>query len=190
MFITIPSLRMTHAPRSDYRGGGAGGRHKAALARLHSVGSLNRSHDCTAEGRGSSLAPTGRRSFAEQLRDLQRRWFADAVAHNVPLMLSLFLQQAGALDVAGQTMVATVKGERTITLTRRIAQPAHLLQVRVNGLLVFNNEEPANELIVPGQWLRVVGEAVEQWQASREARQRADADGVRLVMIETLGADV
>lgn len=127
---------------------------------------------------------------AEQLRDLQRRWFADAVAHNVPLMLSLFLQQAGALDVAGQTMVATVKGERTITLTRRIAQPAHLLQVRVNGLLVFNNEEPANELIVPGQWLRVVGEAVEQWQASREARQRADADGVRLVMIETLGADV
>ena len=63
MFITIPSLRMTHAPRSDYRGVGAGGRHKAALARLHSVGSLNRSHDCTAEGRGSSLAPTGRRSF-------------------------------------------------------------------------------------------------------------------------------
>ena len=43
--------------------GGSGGRHKAALARLHSVGSLNRSHDFTAEGGGSSLAPTGRRSF-------------------------------------------------------------------------------------------------------------------------------
>lgn len=36
-----------------------------ALARLQSGGSLNRSHAFTAEGRGSSLAPTGRRSFLE-----------------------------------------------------------------------------------------------------------------------------
>ena len=48
--------------RSQYRGG-AGGRQKAALARLHSARSLNRSQGCAAGCRGSSLAPTGRRSF-------------------------------------------------------------------------------------------------------------------------------
>ena len=48
--------------RSQYRGG-AGGRQKAALARLHSARSLNRSQGFTAGCRGSSLAPTGRRSF-------------------------------------------------------------------------------------------------------------------------------
>lgn len=73
MFITISSLRMTPAPRSDYRGVGAGGRHKAALVHLHSVGSLNRSHDFTAEGRGSSLAPLGRRSFTDVIFDFKRQ---------------------------------------------------------------------------------------------------------------------
>ena len=34
-----------------------------ALARLHSGGSLDRSHAFTAEGGGSFAAPTGRRSF-------------------------------------------------------------------------------------------------------------------------------
>jgi len=53
--------------RSGNGTGGSGGRHKAALARLHSGGSLNRSHAFTAEGRGSSLAPTGRRSFKARL---------------------------------------------------------------------------------------------------------------------------
>lgn len=47
------------------RGNGAGGIHKKALARLHSAGSLNRSHCCAAEGGGSSSAPTGRASFVE-----------------------------------------------------------------------------------------------------------------------------
>lgn len=37
----------------------AGGGNKKALARLHSAGSLNRSHCCAAEGGGSFTAPTG-----------------------------------------------------------------------------------------------------------------------------------
>ena len=45
--------------------GGAGGRHQKALARLHSARSLNRSQGFTAGCRGSSLAPTGRRSFLD-----------------------------------------------------------------------------------------------------------------------------
>ena len=52
--------------RSQYRDG-AGGRHKAALARLHSARSLNRSQGFTAGCRGSSLAPTGRRSFTARI---------------------------------------------------------------------------------------------------------------------------
>ena len=49
---------------------GRGGRKAPeALARLHSARSLNRSQGFTAGCRGSSLAPTGRRSFAEGLRD-------------------------------------------------------------------------------------------------------------------------
>ncbi len=51
--------------RSGNGTGGSGGRHKAALARLHSGGSLNRSHVFTAEGRGSSAAPTGHASFED-----------------------------------------------------------------------------------------------------------------------------
>lgn len=47
---------------------GRGGRKTPeALARLHSARSLNRSQGFTAGCRGSSLAPTGRRSFNEVL---------------------------------------------------------------------------------------------------------------------------
>lgn len=54
-----------YTPSGEATTGRRGGRKTPeALARLHSGGSLNRSHAFTAEGRGSSLAPTGRRSFA------------------------------------------------------------------------------------------------------------------------------
>lgn len=47
---------------------GASGERKTteALARLHSARSFNHSHCFTAEGWGSSLAPTGRSSFTER----------------------------------------------------------------------------------------------------------------------------
>lgn len=51
---------------SRNQGGEAGGRKAPeALARLHSGGSLNRSHAFTAEGRGSSAAPPGLASFLD-----------------------------------------------------------------------------------------------------------------------------
>ena len=48
------SPMLSRHPAQRARGGGAGGRHKTALARLHSGGSLNRSHAYAAEG-GVSL---------------------------------------------------------------------------------------------------------------------------------------
>jgi len=55
---------------------GRGGRKTPeALARLHSARSLNRSQGFTAGCRGSSLAPTGRRSFTEEkhAREMERQ---------------------------------------------------------------------------------------------------------------------
>ena len=53
------SPMLSRHPAQRARGGGAGGRHKTALARLHSGGSLNRSHAYAAEGGGSFAAPLG-----------------------------------------------------------------------------------------------------------------------------------
>ena len=65
-----------HAIRRSRDGtGGSGGRQKAALARLHSARSLNRSQGFTAGCRGSSLAPLGRRSSpVTRLASLSRHW--------------------------------------------------------------------------------------------------------------------
>ena len=58
---------MTAHRHSAYRETGQRGGRKTqeALARLHSARSLNRSQGFTAGCRGSSLAPLGRRSFAD-----------------------------------------------------------------------------------------------------------------------------
>jgi hypothetical protein len=76
--------------RSEYRGG-AGGRHKAALARLHSARSLNRSQGFTAGCRGSSLAPTGLHSFQERARKKTVTTWSVAVAGASPSASSLEL---------------------------------------------------------------------------------------------------
>jgi hypothetical protein len=51
------------APRFGERGRRGGRKTKTALARLHSGGSLNRSHAFAAEGGGSFAAPSGARSL-------------------------------------------------------------------------------------------------------------------------------
>jgi len=63
--------------RNEYRGG-AGGRNQKALARLHSGGSLNRSHAFAAEGGGSSAAPTGHASFAAERNTARLRVWWEA----------------------------------------------------------------------------------------------------------------
>ena len=68
---------------SETRGVGAGGRHKAALARLHSARSLNRSQGFTAGCRGSSLAPLGRRSFIALIRG-KKTAFGNRIPKNQP----------------------------------------------------------------------------------------------------------
>lgn len=54
-------------PASPPRGNGDGGKQKAALARLHSARSLNRSQGFTAGCRGSFAALTGRALSGERL---------------------------------------------------------------------------------------------------------------------------
>ena len=70
-------------PAKPRRGSGDGGRQKAALARLHSGGSLNRSHAYAAEGGGSSLAPLGRRSFAVRARASSEQFILSAIALSI-----------------------------------------------------------------------------------------------------------
>jgi len=60
--------RHTANPR---RGGGAGGKNKAALAHSIPQASLSRAALLHCRARGSSLAPTGRRSFVERAAGME-----------------------------------------------------------------------------------------------------------------------
>ena len=124
-----------------------------------------------------------------ELIRLRRQWYDEARALNLILILKLICQQAGRLNSSiGLTEWRYAADDLTIEAFWNAA--GNSIIVRVNGHLVCADNEPGNELCIPGHWILVVLEFFDQMETLRVRAAEAKADREKQELVAQLGVAV
>ena len=120
-----------------------------------------------------------------ELKQLQRYWYEQAVNNNVITLLQVLLMQAGKPDSAG---TQTTWQQDDILATYDLASAS--LTVRVNGSLVCATYSKGNEVFVPGEWLKKAMAALDRIEIENRRDAQNSELGQRRDLITLLGAKV
>lgn len=130
------------------------------------------------------------RMTEDELQALKRQYYQQALEENVVTMINLVTRQAGALEAAGGRYVW-----RQVVDDQRALESIYVLdqgtsEVRVNNQLVFSNQTPGYELIVPGRWLYAFAATFRRLEAEKAWRDQLQGETSRETLMLNLGADV
>lgn len=125
-----------------------------------------------------------------ELLQLQRRYYQEALTNNVVTMINLVTRHSGVHDVSGGRIVWRHPIDATRSLEAIFLVSQGSAEVRIDKHLVFSNQQPGSELIVPGQWLYIIAAEFRRIEDEKAWRDQMQVESARENLMLNLGADV
>lgn len=102
---------------------------------------------------------------AEQIREIEKGFYQDALKAGVITILALLAREAG-LTTPGSSRLRHEIMEGGLEIRISIDPPTGSLIATVNGITVLDNSSPGEEFLIPGRWLEIAGKA---WRDATQA---------------------